>query len=60
MTEQIEKPRCPRCNKVQADWIIEAKFTCPRCGTEFIIGQDYLTILTKLTKQAIGDISKIA
>lgn len=38
MTERIIRPRCPKCNRVQADWIEgTAQFTCPHCHTTFLL-----------------------
>ncbi len=38
------KPRCPSCGKVVAEWVKEAGFTCPRCGTSFVILEDKQSI----------------
>jgi len=37
---KIVKPKCPGCGKVVAEWVKEAGFTCPRCGTSFVILED--------------------
>ena len=55
MTEKIAKPRCPACHKVQADWVTEAQFTCPRCGLTFTIGA--LDAYSHLTIRPEGAIS---
>jgi len=42
-------PRCPRCNKKQANWIEgNAYFTCDRCQTEFEIRDGNVFIKTAL------------
>ena len=63
--EKIKRPRCPKCNRLQADWVTEAKFTCPKCSTEFAVGPGYLTIFTPMRFDKdfnvlnIGDGSKV-
>ena len=57
MNNKIIKPRCPNCGRRQADWVVEAKFTCPKCNAEFIIGDGYVTLLTKTPKESISKIS---
>lgn len=48
MPKVVNSPRCPKCNKKQADWVEgQAKFTCSRCNTEFIIGDGFITFLTR-------------
>lgn len=52
LADKVLKPRCPKCGKVQADWVKEAQFTCPRCHLTFIIQPPVYALLTK---QAISD-----
>ena len=47
MPAKVIKPRCPKCLKVQAVSVVEGHFICPRCKTEFIIGDGFITLLTK-------------
>lgn len=59
MTEKVIQPRCPKCNRLQANSVIEGDFTCQRCGTHFIITSEYVQILTSsrkihLTKETTG------
>jgi len=47
MTEKVTRPRCPSCGRVQAEWVTEAEFTCPRCNTRFEISSSCLSIRLK-------------
>lgn len=42
----IKTPRCPKCNRIQANAIIFGDFTCPDCKTHFIIGSGFTSVLT--------------
>lgn len=42
----IQEPRCPKCNRKQANAIVFGDFTCPECKTHFIIGSGFVTILS--------------
>ena len=44
---KVITPRCPVCNKLQANSVVEGDFTCRGCRTRFLIGDGYITILTK-------------
>lgn len=61
MIERIVKPRCPKCNRAQADWIEgTAQFTCPHCHVTFLLaGVKGIPLASILTKEDISAISKV-
>ena len=52
-TEEIQRPRCPKCGRVQAVSVVKGHFICPECKTEFIIGAGFVTVLTAKKKGAM-------
>ena len=52
---KVFKPRCPECGRVQADWVTEAQFTCPRCHLIFTIGDISISKITLLTNASRDD-----
>ena len=58
MTDKTIRPRCPRCGKVQADWVNEAQFTCRGCHLTFVIGATVFKPLTNTASSAITEIKK--
>ena len=48
-------PRCPRCGKRVGNWLEGVgSYTCRECKTEFVIGYNYVTILTPALKKSIS------
>ena len=43
MADKIIKPRCPVCEKLVAEWVIEGEFTCPRCHVGFVVNAAYVS-----------------